>query len=51
MLANIHDADLDTLFLVLAIIAFALSIYSFLRVSIEAGAALALLGILILVFT
>lgn len=45
------NASLHTLLVVLAVFAFAAAIYSALRVGLEAAAALALIGVLLLVFS
>lgn len=50
LLANIGHGDLSTLFVVLAIVAFALAVLAGFRGAIEAAICLAIVGVLILLF-
>jgi hypothetical protein len=50
MLAAVSSADIDTLFIVLAVLAFALSLFVGYSGNIAAALALAFIGVVILVF-
>lgn len=51
MLASVHDGDLHTVLLVLAVVAFFLAILAAFRYTIEAAAALAIIGVCLLIFS
>lgn len=50
-MAAVTHADLGTLLVVLAVLSFVLAIYCALRVSIESAIALAVIGVLLLLFS
>lgn len=50
LLATAHAADLQVLFVVLAIVAFGLAVFAAFRGALLAAGALVLIGVLILIF-